>query len=77
VISKTSFRNKYDFDIKGLFLHSFGITNLENEKPQKILLSFTYEQGQYVKTFPLHHSQKAIAQKRRRSNHGIISFNYP
>ncbi|HET7115764.1 MAG TPA: WYL domain-containing protein [Hanamia sp.] len=57
-ISKKSFNDKYDFNIKELFLNSFGIINSENEKPQKIRLSFTYEQGQYVKNFPLHHSQK-------------------
>jgi proteasome accessory factor B len=62
-ISKTSFRNKYDFNIKEMFLHSFGIINLENEKPQKIRLSFTWEQGQYVKNFSLHHSQKVIEEK--------------
>lgn len=46
-----------------MFLHSFGIMNLENEKPQKIRLSFAYEQGQYVKNFPLHHSQKVTEEK--------------
>lgn len=63
MISKTSFRNKYDFNIKEMFLHSFGILNLENEKSQKIRLSFTWEQGQYVKNFPLHHSQKVTEEK--------------
>ncbi len=63
VISKTSFRNKYDFNIKEMFLDSFGILCLENEKPQKIHLSFNYEQGQYVKSFPLHHSQKVTEEK--------------
>ena len=59
-ISRKPFQDKYDFNIKELFLHSFGVINLENEKPQRIRLSFSYEQGQYVKNFPLHHSQKII-----------------
>lgn len=59
-ISKTSFRDKYDVNINELFLHSFGIINNEDKKPQTIRLSFAYEQGQYVKAYPLHHSQKLI-----------------
>jgi len=61
-ISKVSFRNKYDFNIEELFTHSFGIINDEDSKPQKITLSFTYEQGQYIKAYPLHHSQKTIGE---------------
>lgn len=63
-ISKTAFRNKYHYDIRELFAHSFGIINDENEKPQKICLSFNYEQGQYIHNYPLHHSQKIIKENR-------------
>ncbi len=59
-ISKTSFRNKSGYNINELFKHSFGIINGESEKPQKVILSFTYEQAQYVKDYPLHHSQKMV-----------------
>ena len=62
-ISKKSFADTYNYKIEDLFLHSFGIITLENEKPQKIHLSFTWEQGQYVKNFPLHHSQKVTEEK--------------
>lgn len=61
-ISKTSFRNKYTFDIKEMFAHSFGIINDENKKPSSVRLSFTYEQGQYIKNYPLHQSQKIISE---------------
>jgi hypothetical protein len=44
-ISKTSFRNKYDFNIKEMFVHSFGILNLENEKPQKNSFIFYLRAG--------------------------------
>ncbi len=67
-VSKTSFQNKHEFNIKESFLHSFGIINSENEKPKKISLSFTYEQGQYVKNFPLHHSQKVTKEE----NHEVV-----
>ncbi len=57
-ITKIKFKENYHFNIKELFTHSFGIINLENEKPQKILMSYSYEEGQYIKNFPLHSSQK-------------------
>lgn len=60
-ISKTSFRNKYDFNLQEMFTHSFDILNDEKIKPQTIRLSFTYEQGQYIKNYPVHHSQKIIS----------------
>jgi predicted DNA-binding transcriptional regulator YafY len=28
--------------------------------PQKIILSFSFEQGKYIKSLPLHHSQKEL-----------------
>ena len=59
-VSKKSFSKKYDYEFKKLFKDSFGIINYENQKPQKVVLSFAYEQGQYVHDYPLHHSQKLI-----------------
>ena len=57
-IIKTTFRNKYSFDLKKMFDNCFGIFSLEDTKPMSIQLSFEYEQGQYVKNYPIHHSQK-------------------
>jgi len=59
-IAKTKYRETYEYDVKDLFAHSFGIISLDNEKPQTVRLQFSYEQGQYVKTYPLHASQKII-----------------
>jgi len=62
-ISNTQFREKYPIDLKNAFTHSFGIMNLENkEDPQLVRLAFTYKEGQYVKAYPLHHSQKVISE---------------
>jgi len=62
-ITNTKFREKYPIDLKNAFTHSFGIMNLENkEDPQLVRLSFTYKEGQYVKAYPLHHSQKVISE---------------
>ncbi len=64
-ISKIKFREIYTYNLKELFTHSFGIISLDNEKPQTIRLQFNYEQGQYVKTYPLHTSQKIIEENNK------------
>lgn len=47
------------FDDAEYFKNAIGIT-VPNEKPAKILLSFTPRMGKYVKTQPLHHSQRIL-----------------
>jgi len=59
-ISKTSFKFKYTISIQEVFLHAFGIINETDKLPEKIILSLSQEQGQYLKAYPLHHSQKII-----------------
>ncbi len=61
-ISKTKFRESYSYDLKDMFTNTFGIIKPEDEKPAVVQLSFNYEQGQYVKTYPLHTSQKIISE---------------
>lgn len=56
-ISKQFFE-KPSINVAELFQQSFGI--IRGEKPQKVVLSFTPFQGKYVKTFPLHASQKVV-----------------
>ena len=59
-ISKTKYREKYHYDFKAIFAKAFGIINDEAGKAQTVRLQFNYEQGQYVKTYPLHASQIII-----------------
>lgn len=59
-ISKTKYREKYDYDFKAIFSKAFGIISDEEGKAQTVRLQFNYEQGQYVKTYPLHASQIII-----------------
>ncbi len=47
------------FDSESYFKHSFGITVAE-EKPIEVILSFNTHQGNYVKTLPIHETQKII-----------------
>ena len=53
------FRYFYEFDPALYFKHSFGITSFKG-KPEKVLLEFSTLQGKYVKTQPLHATQKVV-----------------
>jgi proteasome accessory factor B len=59
-ILRSSFEYPKNYNPETAFKESFGIINGENSHPQKIILSFTKEQGKYVKSLPLHHSQKEM-----------------
>lgn len=47
------------FDYDKYYQHTFGVTYLF-EEPQQIVLSFLPELGKYIKTLPIHHSQKIL-----------------
>ncbi|TAM96973.1 MAG: WYL domain-containing protein [Chitinophagaceae bacterium] len=49
-----------NFDETGYFKNVIGITVSPDEKPQKVILSFTPQQGKYIKAQPLHQSQRII-----------------
>ena len=51
---------KKEIDIESLFVNSFGIVSTLGEKPEKIILSFKQSQKGFVKSLPIHHSQKII-----------------
>ena len=49
-----------DYDAEKEYRHSFGIINGVEKEPERILLSFTPKEGRYIRSFPLHHSQKEV-----------------
>ena len=51
---------KQEIDIEALFMHSFGIVANLDDKPEKITLSFKQNQKGFVKSLPIHHSQKIL-----------------
>lgn len=55
----SSFRRQ-EVDIETLFENSFGIISTLHEKPTRIALSFEPWQGMFVKSLPIHHSQKIL-----------------
>jgi len=53
------FFDQKNFDDASYFQHAIGITVHDGE-PEEVLLSFTPRQGKYLKTQPIHASQKII-----------------
>ena len=59
-ISDVKFQYPQKTDVKKYFEDCFGIISPNNQKPQKVKLLFTENQGEYIKTLPLHSSQKIV-----------------
>jgi predicted DNA-binding transcriptional regulator YafY len=59
-LSNSSFKRQ-EVNIEAMFENSFGIISTLDEKPTRITLSFEPWQGMYVKSLPIHHTQKILA----------------
>jgi predicted DNA-binding transcriptional regulator YafY len=60
-ISSRRFEYPNSFNAEEKFKHAFGIISGE-EAPEKIRLWLTREQGNYIKSLPLHASQKIVSE---------------
>ncbi len=58
-IAPSTFKPK-KYDAEKDFENSFGIISTLNETPEEIILVFDSDQGSYIKTLPLHHSQEIL-----------------
>ena len=61
-ITTTKIKGPAEKDLETLFQHAFGITNPYGQEPEVVELSFDPTQGNYIRSFPLHSSQKVIAE---------------
>jgi predicted DNA-binding transcriptional regulator YafY len=59
-ISKNKFQKDPNFDLKQMMKYSFGIITPSDKKPEKVILSFHPFQGKYIKSLPLHETQKIL-----------------
>ena len=59
-ISSVNFPKNRDFDMNKVQKHCFGIIMPRDEEPQKVVLSFNTLQGKYIKSLPLHETQKIL-----------------
>ncbi len=51
---------KTPFNVDQHFKHAFGIINEDHVATQDVVLSFTISEAKYIKSLPLHHSQRVI-----------------
>lgn len=58
--TKKRFNFPVGFDLDAVYQHSFGIIAPSNDVMEPVILSFEPKQGKYLKSFPLHSSQKII-----------------
>ena len=59
-VSNGKFREKYNLNFKEYFQNAFGVMNLAQQKPERIVLKCSRHQGEYIRSFPLHTSQKSF-----------------
>jgi len=59
-ITKMCFQFPKDFSVNEHFKYCFGIVSPNGQKPQEVILSFSPIEGKYIKSLPLHESQKVI-----------------
>lgn len=60
VIDSKKYTYPKDFSVTEYFTHSFGIIRPNNGIPEKLVLQFSGEEGKYIKSLPLHASQRII-----------------
>ena len=59
-ISDKKFKQPKEFDVNKMFEHSFGIISSVDYAPEEIVLVFQKPQAEYIKSLPLHRSQKIL-----------------
>lgn len=59
-ITKQKFDYPRDFDIQQYFSFSFGVLTDDQLPIEEVVLSFDPKQARYIKSLPLHHSQRVI-----------------
>lgn len=59
-ITKQKFNYPESLDVENLFRYSFGIITSDQKGPEEIHLKFTPFQGKYIKSLPLHETQKIL-----------------
>jgi predicted DNA-binding transcriptional regulator YafY len=62
-ITKEKYKSDDSFSPDEFFKYSFGITQLHNAKPEKVVLAFNGAEAPYIISQPLHHSQKALTEE--------------
>ena len=75
-ITKKKFTVTANFNANAYFEHCYGIIAPDDSDfdPEEIILSFTNEQGKYIKSYPLHESQKLIIENEKEVRISLYLF---
>jgi predicted DNA-binding transcriptional regulator YafY len=60
--SKKTFIPRSDINIQEKFKDCFGIISGDDVHAEEVILAFTNQQGKYIKSYPLHHSQEIVSE---------------
>jgi predicted DNA-binding transcriptional regulator YafY len=70
-ITRRPFANPVKFDVDEYYRYCYGIISAGNKKPQEIVLEFEHVQGKYIKSLPLHETQRIISETPKTLTVGI------
>jgi len=71
-ISRTKFQRNKNFDVNEHYKHCFGIVSPNGKKPVYVELSLKPHQAKYLKSLPLHESQRVVSDN---ENETVFSLN--
>jgi predicted DNA-binding transcriptional regulator YafY len=60
VITSRKFELPADYNTEEYYRYCFGIMSPNREQPREVVLSFDPDQGKYIKTLPLHETQRVL-----------------
>lgn len=70
-ITQSSFKRE-NINIEDSYKNSFGIISPDGQEPQEILLKFDYEQANYIKALPIHHSQTIVSENNQETVFKVV-----
>lgn len=73
-ITKRKFTFPANFNVEENYRYCFGIISPDDEEPQEIVLSFEAFQGKYIKSLPLHETQKVLVDNENELQIGLKLF---
>lgn len=63
--SKEKYHSNMGFKPEEFFMYSLGITQLNNTKPETVILSFTPAEANYITSQPLHRTQETLLENEK------------
>lgn len=65
-VAKGTFKKPSDFNAQEYFKNCFGVMYKEADEVQRVVLAFNTRQGKFIKSMPLHESQRIISEDEKK-----------